>query len=94
MNKGNVMRRELMSATLAILAVALFALAQPACSGEVKVISSAAVKETYLELVPQFEKASGHKVVTIWSGTADMMKRLKEGKALISSLLDRTRSTS
>ncbi len=81
MNKGNVMRRELMSATLAILAVALSALAQPACSGEVKVISSAAVKETYLELVPQFEKASGHKVVTIWSGTADMMKRLKEGES-------------
>ena len=44
-------------------------------------ISSAAVKETYLELVPQFEKASGHKVVTIWSGTADMMKRLKEGES-------------
>ena len=75
------MRRELMSATLVLLGVALFALAQPASSGEVKVISSAAVKETYLELVPQFEKASGHKVVTIWSGTADMMKRLKEGES-------------
>ena len=60
------MRRELMSATFAILGAALFASAHPAFSDEVKVISSAAVKETYLELVPQFEKTTGHKVVTIW----------------------------
>ena len=30
---------------------------------EIKVLSSIATKEAYLELVPQFEKATGHKVV-------------------------------
>lgn len=45
-------------------------------------MASGAVKETYLELVPQFEKASGHRVVTIWPGTADMMKRLKGGESV------------
>lgn len=39
------------------------------------------MKETCLELVPQFEKASGHKVVTNWAGTADIMKRMKAGES-------------
>src|SRR5215469_13400668 len=47
---------------------------------EIKVIASGAVKETYQELVPEFEKVSGHKVVTLWSGTADIMKRVKAGE--------------
>ena len=50
-------------------------------SAELKVIASAAVKETYRELVPEFEKASNDKVVTIWSGTADIMKRVKAGES-------------
>jgi molybdate transport system substrate-binding protein len=38
------------------------------------------MKGAYLELVPQFEKASGHKVVTNWAGTADIVKRIKAGE--------------
>ena len=75
------MRNGLIGGLAAVLGVGLFAFAQTARSDEIKVMASAAVKETYLELVPQFEKASGHKVVTIWSGTADMMKRLKGGES-------------
>ena len=56
-------------------------LAGAAHSAEIKVISSGAVKETYLELVAQFEKASNHKVVTLWSGTADIMKRIRAGES-------------
>jgi molybdate transport system substrate-binding protein len=66
----------------AVLGVCLFAFAQTARSDEIKVMASVAVKETYLELVPQFEKANRQKVVTIWSGTADMMKRLKGGESV------------
>ena len=33
-------------------------------SAAIKVMTSAAFKEAYLELVPQFEHASGHPVVT------------------------------
>ena len=47
---------------------------------EIKVLSSLAHREAYLELVPQFERASGHKVSTTWAGTMDIMKRLAAGE--------------
>jgi molybdate transport system substrate-binding protein len=46
---------------------------------EIKVLSSIATREAYLELVPQFEKASGHKVTTAWSGTTAIMKTMADG---------------
>jgi molybdate transport system substrate-binding protein len=45
-------------------------------SVEIKVLSSIATREAYLELVPQFEKASGHKVTTTWAGTTAIMERM------------------
>ena len=47
---------------------------------EIKVLASNAIKEAYLELVPQFEKASGHKVATTWAGTNDIKKRIAAGE--------------
>ena len=47
---------------------------------EIKVLSSLATREAYLELVPEFEKASGHKVATTWAGTVDIMKRMTAGE--------------
>jgi molybdate transport system substrate-binding protein len=47
---------------------------------EIKVMSSAAFRPAYRELVPQFEHASGHKVTTLWVLTVDMMTRLKVGE--------------
>jgi molybdate transport system substrate-binding protein len=47
---------------------------------EIKVMASAAFKEAYLELVPEFERASGHKVVTLWVPSVQMMQRLKGGE--------------
>jgi molybdate transport system substrate-binding protein len=47
---------------------------------EIKVLSSIATREAYLELVPQFEKATGNKVMTTWSGTTAIMKTMAEGK--------------
>jgi len=49
---------------------------------EINVMASAALKEAYLELVPQFERATGHKVVTTWAPTVQMMSRLKGGEAI------------
>ena len=46
---------------------------------EIKVLSSIATREAYLELVPQFEKTSGHKVTTVWSGTTAIMKTMAAG---------------
>lgn len=45
-------------------------------AAELKVMASPAIKEAYLELLPSFEKASGHAVSTIWAGTVDIMKRI------------------
>jgi len=54
----------------------LLILGGTADAADIKVMASPAIKEAYLELVPQFEKATEHKVTTIWAGTVDMMKRL------------------
>jgi molybdate transport system substrate-binding protein len=46
---------------------------------EIKVMMSAALKSAYLELVPRFETATGHRVTTLWVSTANIMSRLKSG---------------
>jgi molybdate transport system substrate-binding protein len=47
---------------------------------DIKVLSSIATREAYLELVPQFERASGHKVTTTWAGTTAIMQRMAAGE--------------
>lgn len=47
---------------------------------EIKVLSSIATREAYLELVPQFESATGHKVSTTWAGTTAIMQRMAAGE--------------
>ena len=47
---------------------------------EISVLSSIATREAYNELVPQFERASGHRVKTTWAGTTDIMKRMAAGE--------------
>ena len=49
---------------------------------EIKVMLSAAFKEAYLELVPEFERATGSKVTSLWVGSVDMMNRLKGGEVV------------
>jgi molybdate transport system substrate-binding protein len=62
-----------------VIAAALFL---PGLAGaeEIKVLSTQATQEAYLELVAQFEKASGHKVTTIFTGTLNVQKRLADGE--------------
>jgi molybdate transport system substrate-binding protein len=64
-----------------VLAMALPFLARaPAGAAEIKVIASNAVKEAYSELIPAFEKGSGHKVTVVWGGTIDLKKRIAAGE--------------
>jgi molybdate transport system substrate-binding protein len=56
-------------------------LSSAAGAAEIKVLSTQATEEAYKELVPQFEKASGHKVTTIFTGTLGVMKRLSDGES-------------
>ncbi len=59
-----------------IAAVGALLLAGVANAAEIKVASTQATEEAYKELVAQFEKATGHKVATYFSGTLNVSKRL------------------
>lgn len=48
---------------------------------QITVMATAAFKEAYLELVPEFERASGYTVSTKWVTTVQIPNRLKAGEA-------------
>jgi molybdate transport system substrate-binding protein len=49
-------------------------------TAEIRVMSSSAMKAAFLELVPGFERATGHKVVTSWIPGVDLLRRVKDGE--------------
>jgi molybdate transport system substrate-binding protein len=61
-------------------AAGMVMLGAAAHAAEIKVIGSPGTKEPYTLLVPDFEKASGHKVVTIWDGVNNVHKRIAGGE--------------
>lgn len=63
-----------------IAAASALLLSGMANAADIKVLSTQATEEAYRELVPQFEKASGHKVATTFTGTLGAMKRLADGE--------------
>jgi molybdate transport system substrate-binding protein len=65
-----------------VVAVAIVIGMNAAQADEIKVMASGGVKEAYLELMPSFEKATGHKVTTIWAGTEHINKRITEGEVV------------
>ena len=69
-----------MKFTFAVAAACGLFLAGTAQAVEIKVLSSNATKEAYTELFPQFEKASGHKIVITWAGTNDIKKKIAAGE--------------
>jgi molybdate transport system substrate-binding protein len=50
-------------------------------AAEIRMLAAGAVKEAFLELVPQFESTSGNKVAATWTGSADIRKRIGAGEA-------------
>lgn len=69
------MRFRLIAAAAALLFLTSFAQ-----SAEVRLLASGALKDAYLELLPDFEKASGHKVTAAWSSTTDIRNRVAAGE--------------
>jgi molybdate transport system substrate-binding protein len=61
-------------------AAGIWMVAGMASAAEFKVLSSNAIKQAYLELLPQFEHATGHKVTTTWAGTGGIMSRIERGE--------------
>jgi molybdate transport system substrate-binding protein len=49
-------------------------------AAEIKLVASAALKAAYLELLPQFETATGHKVTAAWSSSLVIQKRIASGE--------------
>jgi len=70
------MKGPVITAVAAVLAVPTLTNA-----AEIKVLSTQATEEAYRELVPQFEKATGHKVTTVFTGTLGAQKRLADGES-------------
>lgn len=68
------------TAIYAVAAALAAALAPAAGAAEIKMIASNAVREPYRELIPVFEKATGHRVTIDWGGTVDIVKRVAGGE--------------
>jgi molybdate transport system substrate-binding protein len=64
-----------------LVTAGLFTVVSMASAAEIQVMSSLAIKEAYLELVPGFESQTKHKVVTSWVGMVDILKRIKAGES-------------
>ena len=52
-----------------------------ASAADIKVLASGATKEIFVELIPEFEKNSGHKVVATFTGSANIKKQMAAGEA-------------
>lgn len=70
-----------MTSRIFAAAAGVLLLSSVAGAAEIKVLSTQATEQAYRELVPQFERVSGHKVTTIFTGTLDADKRLAAGEA-------------
>lgn len=51
-----------------------------ASAAEISLLSSGALKEIVTELLPQFEKSSGHKVNSTFAGTSAILKQIDAGE--------------
>jgi molybdate transport system substrate-binding protein len=69
-----------MKTTAIVAAAGALLLSGMAGAAEINVVSTQATQEAYLELVAQFEKMSGHKVKTVFTGTVNVQKRLADGE--------------
>jgi molybdate transport system substrate-binding protein len=48
----------------------------------IRVVTTGAFQEAFVELAPEFEKSSGHKVAMIAAGTEEITRRLRAGEVL------------
>ena len=70
-----------------ILAIAALAACAAVQAAEIKVLSSDALKPVLEELVPQFEKATGHKVKAQFAAAADLRARIEKREAFDVAIL-------
>jgi molybdate transport system substrate-binding protein len=70
----------LQTGTAALFSLAALLVAGASEAGEITAMSTVAVREPYLELVPAFERATENKVETMWVGVSAQNERIKGGE--------------
>jgi molybdate transport system substrate-binding protein len=75
-----------MTAAAAALA-AMLAFGATANAAEIKLVSTNALKSTLEELIPQFEKATEHKVTVVWGAAANLKVQIEKGETLDATIL-------
>ena len=65
-----------------VVLAAILSCATAALSAEIRVLASISVKDALGDLVPQFEKISGHTVKTSWGGITDITRRIAGGEVV------------
>ena len=87
------MRLQLISRRAALGCCAAFLLARPAAADEVRVMTSGGTAAAFVALAPEFERATGHKVVTLATSTglgADSIpSRVRRGELVDVVILSR-----
>jgi molybdate transport system substrate-binding protein len=73
----NPHRMRTLTLSAAFLVVVLVCRADAA---QITLLSSNGVREAVSELLPQFEKATGHRVQVVWDGTLNIKKRIGSGE--------------
>ena len=68
--------------------IALLAQSVAAMAAEVKVMAGAGMRGAFGELVPQFERATGHKIVIQYGGGANLKKQIEAGEAFDLVVID------
>lgn len=51
-------------------------------AADITVMPTQAVKAVYLELIPDFEQKTQHKVSTVWLGSSEIVKRVRDGEVV------------
>jgi molybdate transport system substrate-binding protein len=69
---------------------ALLLCAITAHADEIRLVASNAVKKLVHELIPAYEKASGHRVQVTWGGTPDITRLTEEGGAFDLIVISKT----
>jgi len=66
----------------------LLAFGVSAKAAEIRLLSSNALKSALEELAPQFEKATGHKLVFVWGAAVPLRAQIEKGEVFDSTILN------
>jgi molybdate transport system substrate-binding protein len=80
------MTRAMRAATTGFAVILAFGISADAA--EIKVLSSNALKSALEEIVPQFEKTSGHKVMMVWGAAVPLRAQIEKGEVFDATILN------